>query len=91
MRSDSLQFPSMQVVIPEPLSLTCPLAHSNLTSEPSGKSFIRSAVLVKMMFPVARGLRQLAGGGGKTTRQHQLFVYKSVDYDPSVNLKPVNK
>lgn len=77
MRSGSDQCPSLQLILPEPLSLTYPLAHSTVTSEPSVKEFNRSASLVKTIFSSPSGLGQLAGDKKKEEkRQHQqLFIF----------------
>lgn len=74
-RSGSLHFPSIQVIIPEPLSISYPLAHSKVTSESSGKSFIRSASLVNTVFPRPWGLGQSAEEKrGKEAKHQHLTV-----------------
>lgn len=81
MRSGSDQCPSLQLILPEPLSLTYPLAHSTVTSEPSVKEFNRSASLVKTIFSSPSGLGQLAGdkkkrGKEATSTAFHLFSFK---------------
>lgn len=60
-RSEPVHVPPAQVIIPEPLSFSYPLAHSNVALTPSGKSFIKSDSLVKTVFFPPSGLGQSAG------------------------------
>lgn len=65
-RSGSLQFPAVQVILSDPWSTTYPLAHTRVTSEPSGKSFFRMASSLNTTLPSRTGFGHSTGQGRNT-------------------------